>query len=617
MNVLGLQPGDPDRIGPYLLLGRLGHGGMGLVFLGQSADGRPVAVKVLRPDLAADSDFRARFRGEVIAAKKVSGPFTAEVVDADAAGPQPWLAMAYEAGSSLAEVVREGGPLPVRSLITLAAGLAAGLRAIRAAGLVHGDLKPANVLMAEDGPRMIDFGNSLAAEPSADVFGLGLVLAFAATGRQPFITGKPTARLAHGSPDLDGVPDEIRALVERCLAQDPGQRPTPADLAAEIESGLPPWVEATRPDLPAISAPAIPAPSGPEAAPDALAKTRRPARRIWLAAGAVAAAVAVTLIVATSAGHADQPQGAPQRAHPALDHRSAWPTPTPVRLAAWSAGQRIGDAEAFTSISCPAATFCLATDSGGDVYTYSGGRWAGPQALASGALTSVSCATTTFCAATGANGRADIYTDGSWSGPTQLTGADGNPADLKRVSCPSAGFCVATGKWDAYTYSAGRWATGYQLQQSYTFASISCPAATFCLAADSGGDVYTYSGGRWAGPQRPASGALTSVSCATTTFCAAASTNGRAYVYTDGRWSAPSPLTDADGNRADLRSVSCPAAGVCVATGRWDAYTYSAGTWAAGHLIQKDHIFTAISCPGAAFCMATDTGGNIYTYSAG
>ncbi len=196
MNVLGLQPGDPDRIGPYLLLGRLGHGGMGLVFLGQSADGRPVAVKVLRPDLAADSDFRARFRGEVIAAKKVSGPFTAEVVDADAAGPQPWLAMAYEAGPSLAEVVREGGPLPVHSLITLAAGLAAGLRAIRAAGLVHGDLKPANVLMAEDGPRMIDFGNSLTAEPSADVFGLGLVLAFAATGRQPFTTGESTARPA-------------------------------------------------------------------------------------------------------------------------------------------------------------------------------------------------------------------------------------------------------------------------------------------------------------------------------------------------------------------------------------------------------------------------------------
>ncbi|MGD0061970.1 MAG: protein kinase [Streptosporangiaceae bacterium] len=628
--MLGLQPGDPDRIGPYLLLGRLGHAGMGLMFLGQSADGRPVAVKVLRPDLAADSDFRARFQGEVIAARKVSGPFTAEVVDADAAGPQPWLAMAYEAGPSLAEVVREGGPLPVRSLITLAAGLAAGLCATRAAGLVHGDLKPANVLMAEDGPRMIDFGNSLAAEPSADVFGLGLVLAFAATGRQPFITGKPTApadRVAHGWPDLDGVPDEIRALVERCLAQDPGQRPTPADLAAEIESGLAPWVEATRPDLPAmttpamttpaISAPAISAPPGPEAAPDALVKARPPARRIWLAAGAVAAAVAVTLIVATSAGHADQPQDAPQRAHPALDHRSAWPTPTPVRLAAWSAGQRIGHAEPFTSISCPATTFCLAADSGGDVYTYSGGRWAGPLPLASGALTSVSCATTTFCAATGANGRADIYTDGSWSGPTQLTGADGNPADLKWVSCPLAGFCVAAGKWDAYTYSAGRWATGYQLQQSYTFASISCPAATFCLAADSGGNVYTYSGGLWAGPRPLASSALTSVSCATTTFCAATGANGRAYVYTDGRWSAPSQLTDADGNRADLRSVSCPAAGFCVTTGRWDAYTYSAGTWAAGHFIQKDQIFTSISCPGAAFCMATDTGGNIYTYSAG
>jgi serine/threonine protein kinase len=113
---------------------------MGLVFLGQSADGRPVAVKVIRPDLAADSELRARFRREVTAAQQVSGPFTAEVVDADAAGPHPWLAMAYVAGPSLAEVVREFGPLPLSSLMTLAAGLAAGLCATQAAGLAHGDL---------------------------------------------------------------------------------------------------------------------------------------------------------------------------------------------------------------------------------------------------------------------------------------------------------------------------------------------------------------------------------------------------------------------------------------------------------------------------------------------
>src|ERR1017187_6381351 len=163
---------------------------MGLVFLGRSAGGRPVAVKVIRPDLAADTEFRARFRREVTAAQQVSGPFTAEVVDADAAGPHPWLAMAYVAGPSLAEVVREYGPLPLSSLMTLAAGLAAGLCATHATGLVHGDLKPANVLLAEDGPRMIGFGNSPAAEggdlgPSSDVFMPRLFLWFAANRPRP------------------------------------------------------------------------------------------------------------------------------------------------------------------------------------------------------------------------------------------------------------------------------------------------------------------------------------------------------------------------------------------------------------------------------------------------
>ena len=310
---------------------------MGLVFLGQSASGRPVAVKVIRPDLAADSELRARFRREVAAAQQVSGPFMAEVVDADAAGPHPWLAMAYVAGPSLAEVVREYGPLPLSSLMTLAAGLAAGLCATQAAGLVHGELKPANVLLAEDGPRMIGFGNSPAAEggelgPSSDVFRLGLVLAFAATGHGPFRTGKPAAladRVVHGSPDLDRVPDEIRSLVERCLAQDPGQRPTPAGLVAEIgparpgadwlpasitrsiagymlpapaemawpdKSRMAPQVaalaSATRPDLPAT-----PASAESEAGQAAVAKTKPSAGRTLLTAGAVAvaAAVAVTL----------------------------------------------------------------------------------------------------------------------------------------------------------------------------------------------------------------------------------------------------------------------------------------------------------------------------------
>src|SRR6516225_12098468 len=186
---------------------------MGQVFLGRSAGGRPIAIKVIRTELATDPDFRARFRGEVAAAQKVSGLFTALVVDADLDAPVPWLATAYVPGPSLTEAVRGHGPLPARSLMALAAGLAEGLNAIHAAGVVHRDLKPSNVLLAEDGPRVIDFGISQAAGPSAagaglvigspgfmspeqvlgydigtpsDMFSLGAVLTFAATGHGPF-----------------------------------------------------------------------------------------------------------------------------------------------------------------------------------------------------------------------------------------------------------------------------------------------------------------------------------------------------------------------------------------------------------------------------------------------
>src|SRR5512142_3474664 len=149
---------------------------MGQVFLGMSAGGRPIAVKIIKTELATDPDFRARFRREVAAAQKVSGLFTALVVDADLDGPMPWLATAYVAGPSLTEAVRGHGPLPSRSLMALAAGLAEGLGAIHAAGVVHRDLKPSNVLLAEDGPRVIDFGISRAAESSTMLTQAGLVV---------------------------------------------------------------------------------------------------------------------------------------------------------------------------------------------------------------------------------------------------------------------------------------------------------------------------------------------------------------------------------------------------------------------------------------------------------
>jgi hypothetical protein len=262
-----LQAGDPQAMGPYRVLGRLGAGGMGQVYLGRSVGGRLVAVKVIRPELTDEPGFRARFAREVTAAKNVSGLFTALVVDADVEGPVPWLATAYVAGPSLAEAVETHGPLPVSSVLTLAAGLAEGLQAIHAAGVVHRDLKPSNVLLADDGPRVIDFGISRAAEasmltqsgmvvgspgfmspeqadggtvgPPSDVFSLGTVLTFAATGEGPFGTGSSPAllyRVVHREPDLSRVPGPIRPLVERCLAKDPGQRPATSDVLAEVGS---------------------------------------------------------------------------------------------------------------------------------------------------------------------------------------------------------------------------------------------------------------------------------------------------------------------------------------------------------------------------------------------
>jgi serine/threonine protein kinase len=274
-----LQPGDPEWVGRYRVLKRLGTGGMGRVFLGQSPSGRLVAVKLIRPDLADNADFRRRFAQEVTAARRVSGIFTAPVVDADPDGPQPWLVTAFVSGPSLAEAITSRGAMPAESVLMLARGLAEGLGTIHAAGIVHRDLKPSNVLLAPDGPRIIDFGISRAADstwltnvggvvgspgfmspeqaegghigPPTDIFSLGSLLTYAATGEPPFGSGTASAllyRVVYGAAATGHVPPELRPLVERCLAKDPVARPSTDDLLvwlgfAEADEGWQSWAQ--------------------------------------------------------------------------------------------------------------------------------------------------------------------------------------------------------------------------------------------------------------------------------------------------------------------------------------------------------------------------------------
>ena len=251
-----LRESDPPRIGPYRLQGRLGGGGMGRVYLGRSPGGRQVAVKVVRPELAGDAEFRRRFAAEVTAARKVGGFYTAQVVDSDTDADPPWMATAYIPGLSLDRVVTTYGPLPLVSVSVLGAGLAEGLATVHAQGLVHRDLKPGNVILAEDGPRLIDFGIARALDttshtqtstvlgtaafmspeqaraqkvgPASDVFSLGCVLAFAATGHSPFGEGPAHAvayRIVHEDADLTGLPTPLADLVASCLAKEPNARP--------------------------------------------------------------------------------------------------------------------------------------------------------------------------------------------------------------------------------------------------------------------------------------------------------------------------------------------------------------------------------------------------------
>ncbi|WP_030210635.1 PQQ-binding-like beta-propeller repeat protein [Streptomyces sp. NRRL S-87] len=276
------HPAEPEYAGQYRLESVLGSGGMGVVHMASSVSGLRLAVKVVHAEFAADPEFRARFRQEVTAARRVSGAFTAAVVDADPEAERPWMATLFVDGPTLAERVKQK-PLEAAELSRLGAGLAEALRDIHRAGLVHRDLKPGNVLMASDGPKVIDFGISrpydsdlrtetgkligtppfMAPEqfqrprevgPEADVFAMGAVLVHAATGRGPFDSDSPylvAYQVVHHEPNLNDVPGELRPIVERCLQKDPAQRPTTDALIAALRSAAYPTSENTRAFIPA------------------------------------------------------------------------------------------------------------------------------------------------------------------------------------------------------------------------------------------------------------------------------------------------------------------------------------------------------------------------------
>uniref|UniRef100_A0AAU2V4F9 PQQ-binding-like beta-propeller repeat protein n=1 Tax=Streptomyces sp. NBC_00003 TaxID=2903608 RepID=A0AAU2V4F9_9ACTN len=259
---------DPESVGAYRLESVLGSGGMGVVHLATSPSGMRLAVKVVHAQHAADPEFRARFRQEVSAARRVSGAFTASVVDADPDAARPWMATVHIPGPTLAERVKDSGPLPADEVRRLGAGLAEALRDIHRAGVVHRDLKPSNVLLAADGPKAIDFGISrpydsdlrtetgkligtppfMAPEqfqrprevgPAADVFAMGAVLVHAATGSGPFDSDSPYVvayQVVHNEPDLGGVPEDLAPVLRRCLAKDPDDRPTPDELMSALRS---------------------------------------------------------------------------------------------------------------------------------------------------------------------------------------------------------------------------------------------------------------------------------------------------------------------------------------------------------------------------------------------
>ncbi|WP_031158612.1 protein kinase domain-containing protein [Streptomyces durhamensis] len=381
---MALRDTDPAEIGGYRIEDRLGSGGMGVVYLARSASGRRLAVKVVHGQYADDDEFRTRFSREVAAARQVSGAFTAPVVDADADAPRPWMATLYIPGEDLGTHVRRHGPLPPGRLRELATGLAEALRDIHRAGVVHRDLKPANVMLAEDGPRVIDFGVSRAAEsttadaltqtgpvmgtppfmspeqftsphevgPATDVFSLGAVVAYAATRHGPFDSVSPwetATRVVEREPDLAGVPADLLPFVRLCLEKHPKGRPTPDELLHLLRDGRLP----ERPERPATREPG----------PDPARPRRRRRRTALVAAAAALATVAATAIAFLARDGGGTPHALPAGWH--AWHRQAGTPAGGSRNTAAPNGPFSGCVTSGTSLVCAgdsimAARFALA-----------------------------------------------------------------------------------------------------------------------------------------------------------------------------------------------------------------------------------------------------------------
>ncbi|GGT87667.1 serine/threonine-protein kinase [Streptomyces lateritius] len=486
-----LEPEAPRTIGGYRLLGRLGSGGMGRVYLARNEGGRTVAVKIVHPHLSLDEQFRARFRREVEAARRVGGRWTAPVLDADPEADVPWVATGYVAGPTLDRAVGTVGPLPEQAVRALGAGLAEALAGVHALGLVHRDVKPSNVLLTLDGPRLIDFGIARAIEgtasltstgvsvgspgymapeqilgqgatAAADVFSLGAVLAYAATGAPPF-RGDTSATLlykvVHEEPELDaGLRGELREMVAGCLSKGPAARPDPEEVAALLAPHgaaalmMPGWLpgplveevsrtavrllelDATSALPEALASPTAPAPgpyeSGPVpftapsvSAPGAFGPPVEPSPGPWPDAGA-GVPVSIAAVPTPRAAPKTPPgRGAPAGTGPA-------PLPAPHRKLSLSlaAGRRVS---CTVALAVTAALAGVALGSGYLLGLMPGGRDAdtagtGPSRSASPAPPPAGTRPTTPA------GSVPAAFVGSWTGPT--TERNGSPhGDLTAV----------------------------------------------------------------------------------------------------------------------------------------------------------------------------------------